>query len=150
MLEYCWFDPSEQIQIQWNSYQNITIFIKENAFKDVVCRVSSILSRSQCVNTTNKIDQCQTTKQNKTGTVYIFIGIEHYSDLTMGEIASKITNFTIIYSTVYSDADQRKHQIFASLAFVPVNSPHKRPVTRKIFPFDDVIMIMIIIVSYLP
>ena len=23
----------------------------------------------------------------------------------------------------------------------PVNSPHKRPVTRKMFPFDDVIMV---------
>ena len=49
-------------------------------------------------------------------------------------------------STVYSDADQRKHQSSASLAFVrgihrgPVNSPHKWPVTRKMFPFDDVIM----------
>ena len=42
--------------------------------------------------------------------------------------------------------DQRKHQSSASLAFVwgihrwPVNSPHKWPVTRKMFPFDDVIM----------
>ena len=40
----------------------------------------------------------------------------------------------------------RKHQSSASLAFVrgihrrPVNSPHKGPVTRKMFPFDDVIM----------
>ena len=47
---------------------------------------------------------------------------------------------------VYSGADQRKHQSSASLAFVlgihrwPVNSPHKWPVTRKMFPFDDVIM----------
>ena len=38
------------------------------------------------------------------------------------------------------------HQSSASLAFVrgihrwPVNSPHKLPVTRKMFPFDDVIM----------
>ena len=47
---------------------------------------------------------------------------------------------------VYSNADHRKHQSSASLAFVrgihrgPVNSPHKWPVTRKMFPFDDVIM----------
>ena len=47
---------------------------------------------------------------------------------------------------LYSDADQRKHQSSASLAFVrwvhrrPVNSPHKWPVTQKMFPFDDVIM----------
>ena len=49
-------------------------------------------------------------------------------------------------STVYSGADQSKHQSSASLAFVwvihrwPMNSLHKWPVTRKVFPFDDVIM----------
>ena len=65
----------------------------------------------------------------------------------MDEIASQITSLTIVYSTVYSDADQRKHQSPASLAFVwgihrgPVNLRHKWPVTRKMFPFDDVIMI---------
>ena len=64
----------------------------------------------------------------------------------MGAIASQITSLTIVYLTVYSDADQRKHQSAASGAFVrgihraPVNSPHKWPVTRKMFPFDDVIM----------
>ena len=65
----------------------------------------------------------------------------------MGTIASQITSFTIVYSTVYSDADQEQHQSSPSLAFVrgihrgPVNSLHKWPVTRKMFPFDDVIMI---------
>ena len=64
----------------------------------------------------------------------------------MSAMSSQITSFTIVYSTVYSGADQRKHQSSASLAFVrgihrwPVNSPHKGPVTRKMFPFDDVIM----------
>ena len=64
----------------------------------------------------------------------------------MGAIASQITSLTIVYSTVYSGADQSKHQSSASLAFVwgihrgPVNSPHKWSVTRKMFPFDDVIM----------
>ena len=64
----------------------------------------------------------------------------------MGKIASQTTSLTIVYSTVYSDEDQRKHQSSASLAFVrgihrgPVNSPHKCPVTRKMFLFDDVIM----------
>ena len=67
----------------------------------------------------------------------------------MTEMASQITSLMIIYSTVYSDADQRKHQSSAGLAFVwginrgPVNSPHKWPVTRQMFPFDDVIMILI-------
>ena len=70
----------------------------------------------------------------------------HYSDVIMSMVASQITSLTIVYSTVYSCADQRKHQSSASLAFVrgihrwPVNSPHKGPVTRKMFPFDDVIM----------
>ena len=72
----------------------------------------------------------------------------HYGDVIMGAIASQITSLTIVYSTVYSDVDQRKHQSSASPAFVreinqwPVNSPHKWPVTRKKFPFDDVIMVI--------
>ena len=65
-----------------------------------------------------------------------------------GTAASRITSITIaiVYSTVYSGADERKHQTSASLAFVwrierwPVNSPHKGPMMRKMFPFDDVIM----------
>ena len=71
----------------------------------------------------------------------------HYDDVIMSTIASLITSLTIVYSIVYSDADRRKHQSAASLAFVwgihrgPVNSPHKLPVTRKMFPFDDVIML---------
>ena len=70
----------------------------------------------------------------------------HYNDVTMSAMASQITRLTIIYSAVYSGTDQRKHQSSAPLAFVrgihmwPVNCPHKRPVTRKIFQFDDVIM----------
>ena len=64
----------------------------------------------------------------------------------MGAMASQIASPTVVYSTVYSGADEIKLQSSASLAFVrgihrgPVNSPHKGPVTRKIFPFDDVIM----------
>ena len=66
----------------------------------------------------------------------------HYNDVIMTTITSQITSLTVVYSTVYSHAGQRKHQSSASLAFVwgPVNSPHKEPVTRKMFPFDDVIM----------
>ena len=63
----------------------------------------------------------------------------HYFDVRLGAVASQITSLMIVYSTVYSDTDQRKRQSSASLAFVqgihrgPVNSPHKRPVTRKMF-----------------
>ena len=71
------------------------------------------------------------------GVLYI-----HYSDVIMGPMASQITSLAIVYSTVYSDADQRKLQSSASLAFArsPVNSPHKWQVTRNMFPFDDAIM----------
>ena len=71
----------------------------------------------------------------------------HYNDVIMGAIASQITSRMIVYSVVYSHANQRKHQSSASLAFVrgihrwPVSSPHKWPVMRKMFPFDDVIMV---------
>ena len=71
---------------------------------------------------------------------------DNYGDVIMGAMASQIISLTIVYSTVHSSADQRKHQSSTSLAFVrgihrwSVKSPHKRPVTRKIFPFDDVIM----------
>ena len=71
--------------------------------------------------------------------------VNHYNDVIMDTIASQITSLTFVYLTVYSDADQRNHQSPASLAFVrgihrrPVNSPHKWPVTRKMFSFDDVI-----------
>ena len=71
----------------------------------------------------------------------------HYTDVIMSPMASQITSLGIVYSTIYSGADQRKHQSSAWLAFVrrihrePVNSPHKRPVTWKMFPFDDVIMV---------
>ena len=66
----------------------------------------------------------------------------HYGDVIMGAIASQITSLTVVYSIVYSDADQGKHQSSASLAYVRGihRCPHKWPVTREMFPFDDVIM----------
>ena len=79
----------------------------------------------------------------------IFYGIQwvfiHYSDVIMGAMTSQTARLTIVFSTIYSGADQRRHQSSTSLAFVqeihrsPVNSPNKGPVTWKIFPFDDVI-----------
>ena len=63
----------------------------------------------------------------------------------MGAMASQITGVSIVCSTLCSGADQRKHQSSTQLAFVrgnhrwPVDSPHKGPVPRKMFPFDDFI-----------
>ena len=53
----------------------------------------------------------------------------------MGRVVSQITSLTIVYSTVYSGANQRKYQSSASLAFV--RGIHRGP---KMFPFDDVTM----------
>ena len=82
-------------------------------------------------------------RQKRIDTIII---VWHYSDVIMGAVTFQVTNLTIIYLTVYSGADERKHQSSSSLAFVwgihwsSVNSPHKWPVTRKMFPFDDVKM----------
>ena len=72
----------------------------------------------------------------------------HHSDIIMNTMVSQITIVSILNLTVCSGPDQRNHQSSASLALVRgvhgwlVNSPHKGPVTRKWFPFDDVIMWM--------
>ena len=80
--------------------------------------------------------------------INIGIGLEFLNksyDVIMGAIASQIISLTIVYPIVYSGADYRKYQSSALLAFVRgilrwrMNSPHKWPVTRKMFPFDDVI-----------
>ena len=65
----------------------------------------------------------------------------------MSPMASQITGVSIVCSAVCSGADQRKHQSSASMTFIrgihrwPVNSPHKGPITRKMFTFDDIIML---------
>ena len=72
----------------------------------------------------------------------------HYSDVIMSAMVSQIAAVSIVYSTVCSGANKSKYQTSASLTFVrgihrwPVNSRHKGPVTRKMFPFDDAIMNM--------
>ena len=79
---------------------------------------------------------------------YSALLIAHYGDVIMGTTASQITRLAIVFSTVYLDTYQRKHQSSAALAIVwgihrgSVNSPHKWPVKRKMFPFDDVIMMV--------
>ena len=71
----------------------------------------------------------------------------HCSEVIVSAISPQITGVLIVYSTVCSGADQRKHQSSAWLVFVwgiyrwPVDSLHRGPVTRKMFLFDYVIMI---------
>ena len=73
----------------------------------------------------------------------------HYSDVTMSAMASHITGVSMVCSAVVQL--QIKENIQAPpLAFLrrihwsPVDSPHKGPVRRKTFPFDDVIMSYIV------
>ena len=77
---------------------------------------------------------------------------KRYSDVIMSAMASQITGVSIVCLTVvFAGADQIKHQSPASLAFVrgihrwPVDSPHKGPETRKMFPLDDVILDIVFI-----
>ena len=100
----------------------------------------------------NSLLRLTTKKILKTASLVICVGnpldfsTEDHITVIMGSIAPQITSLTIVYSSVNSGADQRKHQSSASLAFVrgihrrPGNSLHKGPVTWKMFPFDDVIM----------
>ena len=80
----------------------------------------------------------------------IKLRLDHNSDVIMNAKASQSTGVWIVCSTVCSDADQRKHQSSALLAFVrgihrwSVDSPHKGPVTRKMFPFHDVVILPIL------
>ena len=80
--------------------------------------------------------------------VWTWIFRLHYIDVIMRAMASQITGVSIVCLTVYSDADQRKHQSSESLVSVrgirtcQVTSPHKGLVTRKMFPLDDGVMFM--------
>ena len=62
------------------------------------------------------------------------IGALYYGDVIMSAMASQITSLTIVCTIVYLGANRRKQQSS------PANSPHKGPVTRKRFAFDEVIM----------
>ena len=72
---------------------------------------------------------------------------KHYSDVIMDAMESQITGVTVVCSTVCSGANQRKHQSPALSAFVrgihrlPLDFPYKGPVMRKMFPFDEVVMV---------
>ena len=99
--------------------------------------------------------------QKKALNSYAFIhmlGImrSHYDDVIISAMASQTISVSIVCSTVCWGANQRKYRSSASLVFVrgihrwPVDSHHKGPVTRKMFPFDDVIMIPGLPVPSLP
>ena len=86
----------------------------------------------------------RTVSQNKSPCPSVFwpchpLHLQHYSDVIMGAKVSQITSLTTVYSSGYSGTDRGKHQSFALLAFVR-RICWWRPVTRKLVPFDAVIM----------
>ena len=143
-----WWNQSEETG---GCYTNVSEALQDIRLKFVYCR-------NQISDENFKLQLCTVAQGHALGTHTKFqfeiltikeipgIVYFHYCDLTMGAIASQITCFTVVYSTVYSGTDQRKHQSSTSLAFIrgihrwPVNSPHKGPVMRRMFPFDDIIM----------
>ena len=136
------------IETLGTNFSEILILIHKVPFKKMHLKMSSGKWRPFCLghNVLNISDTHMLPWDYRIHTDCMHCQTElHYGDVIMGTIASQITSLTVVYSTVYS-GDKRKHESSASMAFVrgihrgPVNSPHKWPVTRKMFPFDDVIM----------
>ena len=157
------------LQVKCYNVLNFTLWLKcstsKKPWRIKYHTTTKMLLRIKC-HTTSKMLWCikyQATSKMLTVSTWVILPIDilqtHYDDVIMTMLASQITSLTVVYSIVYSGVNQRKHQSPASLAFVreihrgPVNFPHKWPVTRKMFPFDDVIMIFYrqsVVISWLP
>ena len=127
-------------------YSQFIHFHFRKCVSNIVWKIAVILSRPQCFKWDKyhmNLDICHAATCLSP---YNVRWIYHYNDVIMSAMASQNTSRTILYLIVHSGADHRKHQSSASLTFLrgihrwPVNSPRKRPVTRKTFPFHDVIM----------
>ena len=85
--------------------------------------------------------------------IWLLWQLRYYNDVIIGMMGSQITGVLIVYSTICSSTDQRKHQSSVSLAIMGgihqwlMNSLHKGPVTWKMFPFDDVFMVGFIMID---
>ena len=78
--------------------------------------MASILSRYQCVKV-----QLQRPKVQRFYPIaqrFLLQRLVHYIDDKKWPQWRQITSLTVVYSTVHSDADQRKHQSSSSLVFV--------------------------------
>ena len=66
--------------------------------------------------------------------------LQHYTDVIMGAMASQITSLTIVYSAVYSTQVKGNIKAPRHWPLCGEFTGDKWPVTRKMFPFDDVIV----------
>ena len=149
-LDHWLLDPWEQISVKYE--WKFQYFHSRNVFEYIVWKVVAILclGLNVLIHGSPFVAFCfvllEVIFTSIPRMLSMWHGISHYNVVIMGAMASQITSVSIVYSTVCLGPDQRKHQGSASLAFVrgiqrwPVNSPHKGPVTQKMFPFDDVIM----------
>ena len=124
-IETCW-----QKSYLKKKHEVFLINIQEFSFKEMHLEMSSAHGQDMiCYNT-----------------CCILCSALHIYDVIMGAMTSQINGVSIVWPAVCSGADHRNHQSSAWLAFVrgnhrwPVDSPHKGTVTRKMFPFDDVIL----------
>ena len=108
--------PNVRKYLRVEGYANIRGFIDENAWEKIP---SWTLVYASYVQYLGQIFQpCLPLMTRSIHTERIVRQQSHYIDVIMTTMASQITSLAVVYSTVYSDADQRKHQIPASLAFV--------------------------------
>ena len=94
--------------ILWNFNQNTTLILQEDEFEKVV---------SASVNIHPWTSYLTSWSSFRVFTLRFPGSDKHYNDVIIGAMASQITSLTIVYSTVYSGADQRRHQSSALLAF---------------------------------
>ena len=120
------------------------------ALKTTNCRWFETPWRSCDVTVMNRFEQCLVAWSTPTillKQLLIFAGkIDYYNNVIMSGTASQITGVQIVCSTICSGADQRKHENSAYVRGIhrwPVDFPHKGPVTRKMFLFDDSIWMKI-------
>ena len=168
LSDQCWFINNWTLRnkFQWRLNRNSGALIQENVFKTAVCEMADILSRGDELRFVYSAHQpisphcCLCNRlflRHRLSLQWRHNGRDCvsnpqpyivYSTVIMSAMVSQITSLMIVSSTVYSGAGPKNHQSSASLAFVrgvhrgPVNSPHKRPVTRNMLPLDDVIMVM--------
>ena len=86
----------------------------------------------------------QVREANPWATLYCLLP-HHYSDVIMSAMASQINDVSIILTRLCRRRSKKISKLRVTglcegIHRSPVNSPHKGSVTRKIFPFDDVIM----------
>ena len=103
MLEYCWLDPWNKLQ--WNFNRNSESFIQENVFESVVCEMAAILSRPQCV----KIWALEYSMQSRSGppftndfSIAIQIWWKFHFAITLIFTRRSVQNFAHVMTAVLS------------------------------------------------